>query len=103
QADRAGARARTRLELRLLVDHRGEKSRIEVVVACVAPDDLLVAQRIPQPLPPARLRRLHQDDRQHHAAGEDDHREEAPHVVSLPTTSATKASSSSSVPSLTYV
>src|SRR5262249_36064377 len=103
QANRAGARPRIRLELGLLVDDSSQKGRIEIVVACVTANDLLVVQRVPEPLPPPRLRRLHHDERQQHAAGEHRSRQKAPHAVSLPTTSATKSSSSSSVPSLTYV
>src|SRR4029079_4129198 len=102
QADRTRAGASVGLEFRLLVDHRGDQRRIEAVVTRVPAHDLLVAKRVPEPLPPGRLRTLSQPDRQQHTAGEHDHREEAPHAVSLPTTSATKASSSASVPSLTY-
>src|SRR3954451_2540374 len=49
QADRSGPRAGVSVELALLVDDRGEERAVEVVVARVAPDDRLVAERVPEP------------------------------------------------------
>src|SRR5205823_15125963 len=101
QADGAGLRLRTGLELRFLVDHGREQRWIQVIVACVAADDRLVAKRVPEPLPPAGLGGLQDGERPEQRARKDDEAEQPFHAVSRAMTSATKASSSSSVPSLT--
>src|SRR5206468_7137689 len=46
EPDRSRARARVRMELRFLVDDGGKQGRIEVVVARVSADELVVPQRI---------------------------------------------------------
>src|SRR5439155_4905180 len=102
QTDRAGGRPGVRLELRLLVDDRGQERRVEVVVARVATNDLLVGQWIPQPLPPARLGRLQRGERCDQRPDEHDHAEDPFHGTRSAITPATNASSSSTVPSLTY-
>src|SRR5262249_47150261 len=102
EPDRPGLRPRVGLELRLLVDDRREQRGIEVVVVRMASDDLLVVERIPDAFPPRRLRRLERDERDPDPPGEDDCGDDAPHPVNRAMTSATNASSPSSVPSLTY-
>jgi hypothetical protein len=100
QPDRAGRRPRIRVELRLLVDHGGHELGIQVVVLRVTDDDLLVAERVAQPLVPARLgledvkgeRREHEPEHAH--CGQ-------PHPVNSFITPATQASRSSSVPVFT--
>src|SRR2546426_8728856 len=103
QADRAGRRPSVGLELRLLIDDRGQERRVEVVVVRVAPHDLFVGERIPQPLPPTRLRGLQRGERRKQRPDEQDEAEGPFHVARSAITPARNASSSSSVPSLTYV
>src|SRR4029079_346031 len=106
QPDRPPVRARVRLELALLVDHGGEQRGVEVVVVRVPTDDLAVVERVPEalvPRGPGEVDRA-ECDREH---GDADHRDDqatglcARHAVSCASTSPTKASSSSSVPSFT--
>src|SRR5919201_1714211 len=90
------------LELRFLVDHGREQRRIEVVVPRVAANDLLVPQRVPDPLPPRRPRRLEHRERRPDGGREQRSGQQPSHGVSCARTSATNSSSSSSDPSLTY-
>src|SRR5919202_6432032 len=59
QAERARVRAGARAELALLVDDRGEERRVEPIVPRVPADDLVVGERVAQPLVPGRLRAVH--------------------------------------------
>src|SRR4051794_16915424 len=105
QAERAGARFCVGAELALLVDDGRDESRVEVVVARVAPDDLLVLQRVADAVEPCGLAVSQVDEADRHRRDEDHEREELTQThaaVSVRTTSATKASSSSSEPSFTY-
>src|SRR5207253_9141556 len=102
QADCTRVRARVGLELRLLVDDRRQQGGIQAVVARMAADDLLVTQRVPEPLPPARLGRLEHGERPQQPTCEHQDRQNSRHAMSRAITSATNASSSSSVPSFTY-
>src|SRR5206468_1558061 len=97
-------RPRVGVELRLLLDHRRQQSRIQVVMGGVAADDRRVLQRIPEPRVPGRLGVLQVDER---AAEDDDEGCEEGETPqrddeSFSTTPATNASSASSEPSLTY-
>src|SRR5439155_1300228 len=103
EPDRTGARLGIGAELRLLLDHGREECRIEVVVAGVGADDALVAQRVPEPRIPGRLRALQIDECARRDDGERDEPRDAPQDdESLSSTLAAKASRSSSEPSLTY-
>src|SRR6266566_1945478 len=103
QPDGAGTRAGVGPELRLLVDDGCEERRVEVVVARVATNDLLVGERVPQPLPPARFGRLQSRERREQRADQHHHAEDSFHGTSSAITPATNASRSASVPSLRYV
>src|SRR5207302_5750581 len=100
----AGARARVRVELALLLDNRGEERGVQPIVAGVPTDDRRVLERIPEPRPPGRLRPLEirerAERRRQHRRGEKDPPQEDDESSS--TTPATKASSASSDPSFTY-
>src|SRR6476661_781943 len=102
QADRAGGRPGIGFELRLLIDDRRQKRGVEVVVARVAAHDLLVGERIPESLPPPRLRRLQRGERGEQRPDEQDEAEGPFHVLRSVITPATNASRSASDPSLTY-
>src|SRR5512133_638951 len=58
EADGARAGAGVGVELALGLDHRREQRRVEAVVRRVTPDDRRVAERIPEPRIPRRLRLL---------------------------------------------
>src|SRR5262249_60115586 len=99
QPDRPGRRRRGGAELRLLVDDRSEKRRIQVVLAGVDTDVLRVAKRIPEPLVPRGLRLQRVDDEPADEKCEQEQGPEpTPHDTRSCMTEATNSSSSSSVP-----
>src|SRR5919199_333061 len=101
QADRARARAGARPELALLVDDRREERRVEPVVPRVPADDLVVGERIAEPLVPRRLRAVDVREARGGDAEEPEERDRAPHD-SRSSTSPANRSRSASEPSFTY-
>ena len=105
QPDRARARARVRAELALLVDHARQQRRVEPVVARVAAHDRVVVERVADPHVPPGLGRVDVCEPPAEGGAEQQDGEKLlhpPSAVSSSITSPTKASSSSSEPSLTY-
>src|SRR2546423_6076051 len=101
QPDRARVRARARAELALLVDDRREERRVEAVVPRMAADDLLVRERVAEPLVPGRLRAVHVREACGGGAHDPEEREDPRHD-SRSSTSPAKRSSPSREPSFTY-
>src|SRR3954464_5813605 len=111
QADRAGARARVRVELALLVDDAGQERRVGdggqgrgggSVVASVAADDRAVVERVAQAHVPRGRGRVHVSESASERGADEQQRQELLHVPSSSSTPATNASRSSSEPSFTY-
>src|SRR5207245_3495874 len=99
QPDRSRLRARVRLELRLLVDDGRDQCRIELVVPRMTSHDLLVVERVPEPLPPARLRGLQHAERKGKYSRNGARSDERLNQVKRQLPSPTKASSYLCVPS----
>src|SRR5829696_8043869 len=105
QSDRARAGTGARAKLALLVDHARQQRRVEPVVTRVTAHDRFVVEGVADPHVPPGLRRVDVREPPTEGGAQQEDGQELLHrgpAVNSFTTSPTKASNSSSEPSLTY-